>query len=135
MTCELELVHGPEVVCVTVYVPALLLLISISPVLLLANTRPGGVDVNIPEVYVVGVLFGEPIHIVFVGYEKPALSWLTVTARLVAVAEPQALVGTTEIVPPVELAVALIELVVDEPVHPEGNVHIYEVTFGSFVTV
>ena len=35
---------------------------------------------------------------------------------------PQALLEVTDIFPPVPLAIALIELVVDVPVHPLGNV-------------
>ena len=37
---------------------------------------------------------------------------------------PQALVAVTEILPAVALAVAVIELVVDVPVQPLGNVHV-----------
>ena len=40
---------------------------------------------------------------------------------------PQALFATTEIIPPVAPAVALILLVVDVPDHPPGSVHVYEV--------
>lgn len=59
---------------------------------------------------------------------------ITVTVILVVAPEPHALFGFTVIIPPEEPAVTLIELVVDEPVQPEGNVHVYDVTLGSLIT-
>ena len=41
--------------------------------------------------------------------------------------EPQVLFAVTVIFPLAEPAVALIELEVDVPDHPDGNVHVYEV--------
>jgi len=48
----------------------------------------------------------------------------TVTLRLLAVPEPHELLAVTEIVPPVELAAAVIEVEVELPVQPDGNVHV-----------
>ena len=48
----------------------------------------------------------------------------TVTDFVRAADEPQELFAVTEIVPPVVPAVALIDVVVDEPLHPAGNVHV-----------
>ena len=47
---------------------------------------------------------------------------LAVTANVLAILEPQALCAITEIFPLVELATAVIEVVVDDPVQPLGNV-------------
>lgn len=41
-----------------------------------------------------------------------------------AVELPHALLAVTVIFPPVELAVVVIEFVVEVPVHPEGNVQV-----------
>ena len=49
---------------------------------------------------------------------------LTVTANACAVDEPQVLLAETVMFPPVVLAVAVIEVVVEEPVQPLGNVHV-----------
>jgi hypothetical protein len=48
----------------------------------------------------------------------------TITANACAVDDPQALLAVTEMFPPEASAVILIELVVEVPVHPEGNVHV-----------
>jgi hypothetical protein len=40
---------------------------------------------------------------------------------------PQELFAVTDIVPPLAPAVAVIEVVVDDPLHPEGNVQVYDV--------
>ena len=37
---------------------------------------------------------------------------------------PQLLFAVTEIVPPAEPAVVVIEFVEDDPVHPDGNAHV-----------
>jgi len=50
-----------------------------------------------------------------------------VTVIVCAVLLPQVLLAFTEIMPPVDPAVAIIELVVDVPVHPAGKVHVYDV--------
>ena len=49
---------------------------------------------------------------------------LTVTANVPAVDAPHALFAVSVIFPLVDDAVALILNVVDEPVHPAGNVHV-----------
>ena len=46
------------------------------------------------------------------------------SANVCAVPVPQLLFAATEIVPPVVVAVVLIVLVVDVPLHPEGNVQV-----------
>lgn len=46
------------------------------------------------------------------------------TVNVLAVLLPQPLFAFTEMVPPVVPAVTVIELVVDVPVQPEGNVHV-----------
>ena len=48
----------------------------------------------------------------------------TPTARVCAALVPQVLLAVTVMFPPVAPAVALIELVVDVPLHPPGNVHV-----------
>ena len=48
----------------------------------------------------------------------------TVTLSVLAVLVPHALDAVTEIVPPVAPAVALIEVEVELPVHPDGKVHV-----------
>lgn len=52
---------------------------------------------------------------------------VTVTLRLEAALLEQLLLATTETVPPVALAVAVIVFEVEVPVHPAGNVHVYDV--------
>ena len=47
-----------------------------------------------------------------------------VTANVRAVLVPQLLLAVTEIVPLLLPAIAVIELVVDEPPHPEGSVQV-----------
>lgn len=49
---------------------------------------------------------------------------VTVTANVLANDEHEPLFAVTETLPLVELAVALIEVVVDVPVQPPGNVHV-----------
>ena len=48
----------------------------------------------------------------------------TVTANVRAAEEPQKLLAITEMFPLVALAVALIEVVVEVPVHPPGNAQV-----------
>ena len=50
-----------------------------------------------------------------------------VTASVLGAELPQELLAVTDTVPPLEPAVATMLLVVDEPVQPNGNVHVYEV--------
>jgi hypothetical protein len=58
-----------------------------------------------------------------------------VVARVAEPAEvPQPLVAETEMVPPVVVVVAVIELVVLVPVHPEGSAQLYEVAVGTAAT-
>ena len=47
-----------------------------------------------------------------------------VTVNVLAMLLPQALLAVTVMVPLVALAVVEIDVVVDEPVHPEGNVQV-----------
>lgn len=49
---------------------------------------------------------------------------IIVTASVCADEEPHELFAVTVMFPPEEPAVALIELEVDAPVQPEGNVHV-----------
>lgn len=49
---------------------------------------------------------------------------LTVTANVRGAEEPQALLAVTVIVPLLALATAAIEVVVEVPDHPPGNVHV-----------
>ena len=46
------------------------------------------------------------------------------TRRVCDGEDPQELFALTEMVPPAVPAVAVIEFVVDEPVQPEGRVHV-----------
>ena len=48
----------------------------------------------------------------------------TPTANVCGVELPQALFAVTEIVPPVDVAVAIMFEVVDVPLHPFGKVHV-----------
>jgi hypothetical protein len=48
----------------------------------------------------------------------------TVTASVRAILVPHELVAVTEIVPPVEPAVAVMDVEVELPVHPDGKVHV-----------
>jgi hypothetical protein len=52
---------------------------------------------------------------------------LIVTLNVRAVPVAHELLAVTEIFPPFALAVAVIDVVVELPVHPDGNVHVYEV--------
>lgn len=49
---------------------------------------------------------------------------VTVTVSVCAVDEPQELFADTEIVPPIEFAVAAMLVVVDVPDQPPGSVHV-----------
>ena len=49
---------------------------------------------------------------------------LTVTFNVLAVLAPHVLLAVTEIVPPVLPAVVVMEVLVDDPVHPEGSVQV-----------
>jgi hypothetical protein len=49
---------------------------------------------------------------------------VTVTDNVLVVLDPQALFALTEIVPPTVPAVVFMEVVVEVPDHPEGNVHV-----------
>ena len=48
----------------------------------------------------------------------------TVVVRVRAILVPQKLVAVTEIVPPVDPTVVLIDVVVEVPLHPEGRVQV-----------
>ena len=52
---------------------------------------------------------------------------VTDTLNVLDVEVPQELFAVTDIVPPLAPAVAVIEVVVDDPLHPEGNVQVYDV--------
>ena len=53
--------------------------------------------------------------------------WITCTYIVSDKDEPFGELATTDIVPPVLPAYAVMEVDVDDPVHPEGNVQVYEV--------
>ena len=52
---------------------------------------------------------------------------MTETLKLLLSLDPQSLLAVTEMVPPLGPVVVVIELLVDEPVHPEGKLHVYDV--------
>ena len=52
---------------------------------------------------------------------------LTVTLKVLAVPEPHELFAVTETLPLLAPTVAVIDVVVEVPLHPDGNVHAYEV--------
>ena len=56
-----------------------------------------------------------------VGFEGIAF---TVTVKIFAVDEPHTLFAVTEMLPPAAPAGVVIEVVVDVPVQPPGNVHV-----------
>ena len=56
---------------------------------------------------------------------------LVVTTREVGSLEPQEFFAETEIIPPVDPALEVIEVVVEFPFHPEGIDHIYDVAPGT----
>lgn len=58
----------------------------------------------------------------------------TFIANVCAREEPQELFAVTVMFPLVEPAVALMELVTDVPVQPDGNVHVYDVAPLTGVT-
>ena len=49
------------------------------------------------------------------------------TLNVLGAEEPHELFAVTEIVPPLAPAVAVIEVLVEEPLHPDGNVQAYDV--------
>ena len=55
---------------------------------------------------------------------------LTVTFKVPGLLEPHALLPTTEIVPPPAPGVAVIDAVVEVPLHPVGRVQVYETAPG-----
>jgi hypothetical protein len=57
----------------------------------------------------------------------------TVIAKLAAEEFPQALFAVTVMFPLVELAVVFIELVVEVPLQPPGNVQVYDVAPATAV--
>ncbi len=59
---------------------------------------------------------------------------MVVTASVRGVDEPHELLAVTDTVPLFAPVVAVIEFMVDVPVHPFGNVHVYEVAPGTAVT-
>lgn len=69
---------------------------------------------------------GVPEQMVAVPVMTPGAAGVVFTtiASVAAAELPQALLAVTVMLPPVELAVAVIELVVDVPVQPLGNVHV-----------
>ena len=70
-----------------------------------------------------------PSHIELLPVIVPGVAGieLTVTASVWNVEEPHELLAVTVIFPLVVPAVALILVVVELPVHPKGNVHVYDV--------
>jgi hypothetical protein len=52
---------------------------------------------------------------------------LTVTANVCGILLPQPLFAVTETLPLFAPTIAVIEVVADVPVHPVGNVHVYDV--------
>jgi hypothetical protein len=59
----------------------------------------------------------------------PGCAGMTITVTLFVLSgpDPHRLFAYTDIVPPDVPAVAFIEVVVELPVHPAGNVHVYDV--------
>ena len=78
-------------------------------------------EVTVPPPVAVEFVAPFTLAVSTVGLE--AITTLKVLGKL----RPQLLFAVTEIVPPVAPTVAMIELVVDEPLQPDGNVHVYEV--------
>ena len=56
---------------------------------------------------------------------------VTVTPSVRSLLVPQELLAVTVMSPPVASAVALIDVVVELPVHPDGKVQVYEVAPGT----
>lgn len=73
--------------------------------------------------------FNVPEQIIVVPEIDPGVAGivLTVIAKLAAEELPQLLFAVTVIFPLVELAVVRMLLVVEVPLHPDGNVHVYDV--------
>jgi hypothetical protein len=71
-------------------------------------------------------VFEEPEQMVVVPEIVPGVAGtgLTVTPSVCTTELPQVLFAVTVIFPLVELAVVLIEFVVDTPLHPPGNVQV-----------
>lgn len=78
-----------------------------------------------------------PEHILVFPVILPATAGneLTPTLSVLGSEELHALFAVTEIVPLAAAVVALIELVVEFPVHPEGKVQVYEVAPGTAATL
>ena len=49
---------------------------------------------------------------------------MTETLRLLLALDPQSLLAVTEMVPPLAPVVVVIEVLVDEPIQPEGSVQV-----------
>ena len=60
------------------------------------------------------------VNVVTIGFEEIA------TLSVLGVPEPQELFAVTEIVPPAAPAVAVIDAEVELPLHPDGNIQVYE---------
>ncbi len=57
----------------------------------------------------------------------------TDTANVRAMLVPQKLLAVTDMSPPLAPTVALIDVVVELPLHPEGKLQVYEVAPGTAV--
>ena len=92
---------------------------------------PGNVQVYevAPATAVIEYVFVVPEQMVAVPEIVPGVAGIvfTTTAKVCAVEFPHVLFAVTVIFPLVALAVALMLFVVDVPVQPPGNVHVYDV--------
>ena len=52
---------------------------------------------------------------------------MTETLNVLGAEEPQELFAVTDIVPPLAPAVVVIDVLVEDPLHPDGNVQVYDV--------